>query len=214
MTLNVMSCYKGATMKIQKLIFLTPLMTAAWLGCSNQTEPSSQPSQRPAQQRTTITTSEHTFTSAFPASLKATFGATPVIELGFSGGFEGQAWSAVVNVTAEASNGHGTIPVTNAPEAKGYVQLGAGGGAVSESATSGTINFEISGGHLNATATVVPSKLSATIEGDLAIECWVLRSALGPSTIGTTGTDGSEPLVLDEEMKSPQCASFKQSLIK
>lgn len=194
-------------MRIRQIIFLTPFLTL--LACSNQQPQPSESDLLSASQRITITTAEHVFNGYSPASLRATFGGTPTFVLGFSGGFEKQVWAASVNVTPdEIKSGHGMALVSAVPLSEATIQIGVGG-SVSQSATSGSVSFDLSRKRLAATATVEPSNISAAIQGELSIECWVPRSALDA---GGSESDGNETFIMDRGMQSPQCASFNQWL--
>lgn len=151
------------------------------------------------------------YASSFPAELKATFGESPLIQLKMSGQAEGETWSLVV-WTDEGSVDEGTIraDISNGPIQRGIANLTLG--ADPENllhAEQGSVELEIQDGKITGEVEAEPTSLSATIEGNLNVSCWVATD--GSDSEGSLMPDGGmdSPLAEDPDLSSPLCQPFQ-----
>lgn len=148
-----------------------------------------------------------------PALLKATMGATPSYELSANANSDPEnGWTLIAQLTdGQIQSGHLVINVTNGPLSGGLgtVQFLGAGAAI---ASQGQLDLTLGKGTVAGSADTVPASMSGTLTGNLVVACWVPASALanaGGTAGGTTSTDGTEALVLDGSLATPQCSAVR-----
>jgi hypothetical protein len=152
------------------------------------------------------------FDGPFPVQLDAyLFTAEPTYQLSFEAGNGQMTWVAVLHLSHDqALEGHASIPIAAGvlSEGQGSVQL-LGGTFVE--AASGSVDFALSAGRASGSADVAPATLSGSFDGELSVSCWVPRAQLPPSAEagGTTSTDGSESLIVDQGFTTSECQPFR-----
>lgn len=180
--------------------------------CSTQS-----PSSRSPQNRVVIQSGDRLFTSAQPAELKASLGATPIVELTVHGASDGELWTLNARFAdAQVRGPHSAVGELSAKLspgaiADGLAQLTVGSKqGASQAASGGTLHVTIADGRIVGEAEADPSKLAASIEGDIVISCWIPRAEV--TSGGTTDAANSEVLVEDTDLSSSACAPFKALL--
>lgn len=178
------------------------------LGCGHDAS-SSSPLGAPGS-RLTVDSNGAEYTSVTPAVLKATFDKTTTIELQLGGTGTNGSWAMVARVAPEdAAAGHVSASIVKgvmSADRSATVQ------ATSGTATAGTIDATVTAGRVAGSATADPAAVSATFAGDVVVDCWVPSGAI-PGYVqqngGTTGDDGSQALVADTALASPQCGALR-----
>ena len=196
-------------LKVSKAVLISAVCLA---GCSTQA-----PSSRSPQNRVVIQSGERLFTSPEPAELKATMGATPMLELTVQGASDGELWSINARFAEAQLRQPRTLPgelsakLSNGASAEGLAQLSLGSRqGAARTASSGTLNVTIADGRITGEAEADPSELGASIEGDVVISCWIPRT--DSKSGGTTDAANSEVLVEDTDLSSAACAPLKALL--
>jgi hypothetical protein len=156
-----------------------------------------------------------TFASVFPADLKLGLGATPILQLGVEGVANGRYWSMIAWLPVnQATTGKVNVALSDGPIANRVAELylQSSNGKVLTTATSGVFRASIARGRITGEVQATPGTLSADIEGNVLVSCWIPQSdsVNDDDAGGITGAGpGSQILVEDKPFSSKQCAPFK-----
>jgi hypothetical protein len=195
---------------IARTVLVFVLVAAGASGCGGSGSVSSV--ELPAPTRLQIDTQGSHFEGPSPAQLDAYFFSAPTYQLSFEAGDGQRTWVAVLHLSRDqALARHASIPIAAGvlSEGQGSVQL-LGGTFVE--ATSGSVDFSLSAGRTSGSAELAPTALSGSFDGEFSVTCWVPRSHLPPSASaagGTDPTDGTEVLIADQGLTTPECQPFR-----
>jgi hypothetical protein len=137
----------------------------------------------------------------------------PVIRLVLGGrdANSGVSWGVAMVLSEEQALG--TVPVSGriarAPLRAGIVNLSTQVANMPALAEEGTLSLRLERGRITGKAEVVPSALSATIEGRLNVSCLVPKDQLGEATNGHgSGPGASTEYASDESFSTPFCQKY------
>lgn len=199
---------------IMRRIFnaLTVYVLGCCLGCSTSEHAKGASSQRGLQKSVVnVVVEDEAYTSGFPARLKVVFGHPAIVDIGVDVSRDGKRWGFAARIDPNKV-GEDVIggEVSNGAIKDGTMNLTQKTGEAPVQASSGSWQFTVKNGRIQGSVTVtsVPD-LSAVLDGEISIECWVPQSQVGAPPPGTSGTltsaDGVESLILDTELKSAFC---------